>query len=440
MAVIEKPRAQAAEPATARAGPHPGRSARRRPVAVAKLSAVVIAVLVATGSAACATPSTTTPGSPVVGPPAVPPVPRSEPQDAAIAVSAPQPPLSVPGSDGLRHVEYDLVVANTAAAPAALTAVEVLTAEGHLLLRLDGPALVAATQPLDGMSPTPEIPGSTAVAVVVDLGLAADQPVEHLTHRIGYELPGASADSGTGREVSGPVVALDPRPPVMITAPLSGPGWLTANSCCDAFTTHRAGRTPAGEDRFVKTETFAVDWIQLRGDQPFTGDGSSPQQWFGHGAGVVAAADGTVVAVRDGLPEQSPNSLPAGIDPTQTTGNQVIVQIRPDTWALYAHLQPGSIAVAVGDEVVAGQALAGLGNSGNTIAPHLHFGLLDGPDPGTASSVPFVLDRYTVSGAVDPASYLAAFTGTGPLQLRTDTAPASQSGTLPLNLAVVDLR
>ena len=190
----------------------------------------------------------------------------------------------------------------------------------------------------------------------------------------------------------------------------------------------------------MKTETFAVDWIQLHGDQPFTGDGAGPEQWFGHGADVVAAADGTVVAARDGLPEQSPSSLPAGIDPTQTTGNHVIVQIRPDTWALYAHLQPGSIAVAAGDEVVAGQPLGRLGNSGNSIAPHLHFGLLDGPDPGNASSVPFVLDRYAVSGAVDPASYLAAFTGTGPLQLRGDTTPGAQAGTLPLNLAVVDLR
>jgi murein DD-endopeptidase MepM/ murein hydrolase activator NlpD len=103
-------------------------------------------------------------------------------------------------------------------------------------------------------------------------------------------------------------------------------------------------------------------------------------------------------------------------------------------------LRPGSIAVAVGDHVVAGQPLARLGNSGNSIAPHLHFGLLDGPDPRTANSVPFVLDHYTVSDAVDPASYLAAFAGTGPLQLRMDTTPAPQSGTQPLNLAVIDFR
>jgi hypothetical protein len=253
--------------------------------------ALAIAVLTAMGVLACAAPPTPAP---------------------PIAVSAPRPPLSVAGSDGLQHVEYDLVVTNTAATPATLTAVDVLTTDGHLLLRLDGPALVAATQPLDGMSPTAEIAGSTAVAVVVDLQLAADQVAEQLTHRIGYAL----ADAGNGHEVSGPVLAVDRRSAVMVVAPLSGPGWLSANSCCDAFTTHRAGRTTLGDGRFAKSETFAVDWIQLHGDQPFTDNGSSPQQWFGHGADVVAAADGTVVAVRDGLPEQPPNSLPAGIDPT----------------------------------------------------------------------------------------------------------------------------
>jgi hypothetical protein len=40
----------------------------------------------------------------------------------------------------------------------------------------------------------------------------------------------------------------------------------------------------------------------------------------------------------------------------------------------------------------------------------------------------------------DPASYLAAFTGGGPPRLRTGTIPVPQSGTLPLNLAVVEVR
>ncbi|MFD6171816.1 hypothetical protein ACFWH0_22935 [Streptomyces coeruleorubidus] len=37
----------------------------------------------------------------------------------------------------------------------------------------------------------------------------------------------------------------------------------------------------------------------------------------------------------------------------------------------------------------AGQVLARCGNSGNSSEPHLHFQLMDGPDPDAARGIPF---------------------------------------------------
>ncbi|CAL9507852.1 hypothetical protein GCM10010266_64400 [Streptomyces griseomycini] len=37
----------------------------------------------------------------------------------------------------------------------------------------------------------------------------------------------------------------------------------------------------------------------------------------------------------------------------------------------------------------AGQVIARVGDSGNPTEPHLHFQLVDGPDPDTARGVPF---------------------------------------------------
>lgn len=45
---------------------------------------------------------------------------------------------------------------------------------------------------------------------------------------------------------------------------------------------------------------------------------------------------------------------------------------------LIAHLRPGSVVVAVGDQVKAGQLLGQVGNSGNSIEPHLHIGAVRG--------------------------------------------------------------
>jgi hypothetical protein len=49
-----------------------------------------------------------------------------------------------------------------------------------------------------------------------------------------------------------------------------------------------------------------------------------------------------------------------------------------------------------------------------------------------------VLDHYIVAETVDRDSYLAAFSGTGPLKLGPHSHPSPQSGTFPLILAVTD--
>jgi len=114
------------------------------------------------------------------------------------------------------------------------------------------------------------------------------------------------------------------------------------------------------------------------------------------------------------------------------------VQIEPGVWAFYAHLQTGSVAVEIGDQVATGQSIGRLGNSGNSIGPHLHFGLIDGPNPLTANSVPMVIDRYSLTGSVDPASLFAALGDPEALALQRDATPQPQSGTLPMNMAITD--
>ena len=87
--------------------------------------------------------------------------------------------------------------------------------------------------------------------------------------------------------------------------------------------------------------------------------------------------------------------------PTAIVGNNVFFEIAPNVFAWYAHLRQGSLAVKVGDAVKAGALIAKLGNTGPSEGPHLHFGLLDKPDPIAGRSLPFVFDSFTLDGAVD---------------------------------------
>ncbi|HEY1292092.1 MAG TPA: M23 family metallopeptidase [Chloroflexota bacterium] len=371
-------------------------------------------------------------------------------QPTAILVSAIGAPVRVPGSDGMTHVEYDLLVANVFTAPVTLTAVEVLAVDAAgspPLLRLEGAALAGLTQSVSGGSgpSTAEVPAAGLVATVIDLVVPPNAVPAAVTHRIDYTLPDDAPALGLigNRRVDGPQLDVDPREAVVVAPPLRGAGWFAANACCldgGYVAPHRSGRMAVDGTRYLKNEAFAVDWVRLREGRFAEGDGGRNEQHLAFGAEVVAAGAGTVVAVRDRTPEGTPFRLPTTLQsPGEYSGNKVVVQHGPGVFATYAHLQPGSIPVRVGDHVAAGQPLGRVGNTGNSFAPHLHFQLSDGPDLTTATSLPFVLDRYDLAGVVALDALVAALTDPGaapPMDVGGPNGP--QTSTHPLLLAVAD--
>ena len=75
-------------------------------------------------------------------------------------------------------------------------------------------------------------------------------------------------------------------------------------------------------------------------------------------------------------------------------GNHVIMQSDNGIYALFAHLRKGSIRVKKSEGVKTGDLIAAIGNSGNTIQPHLHFQLMKENGPFTAPPIPFVFSAY----------------------------------------------
>ena len=60
----------------------------------------------------------------------------------------------------------------------------------------------------------------------------------------------------------------------------------------------------------------------------------------------------------------------------QTVGNHVTVRIGAGLYVLYAHFDPGSVQVHIGEKVSRGQLLGLIGTSGNSTTPHLHFQIM----------------------------------------------------------------
>lgn len=75
-------------------------------------------------------------------------------------------------------------------------------------------------------------------------------------------------------------------------------------------------------------------------------------------------------------------------------GNYVLLKCSEGIYALFAHLQPGSIRVSPGQRVSRLQALGKVGHSGNSMMPHLHMQFMDSADFRTAKGLPFAFRSY----------------------------------------------
>jgi Peptidase family M23 len=132
--------------------------------------------------------------------------------------------------------------------------------------------------------------------------------------------------------------------------------------------------------------------------------------------GVVAAAPGMVLGVRDGMRDEA-SSTPASAALTgRECGNGVVISHGGGWTTQYCHLRQGSVTVRSGDRVTTGQRLGTIGMSGFAAFPHLHFQVAqDGRvvDPFTGPAAPpkpqcaASPDSLWTAGARDALQYSA---------------------------------
>src|SRR5579885_621685 len=209
----------------------------------------------------------------------------------------------------------------------------------------------------------------------------------------------ALAIVAVGRPNSRQTVTVQSRPsqtkPVVIGSPLRGKNWWTPNGPAND-SIHRRAVVAVG-NHLGLPERFAVDWIRLGADgDTYSGPESDNRSYHCYNAEILAVADGAVLGVKDGIPENVPHSPTMAVPITMETigGNYVLEDIGNGQYAFYAHMIPGTVAVKKGDRVKRGQLLGRLGNSGNSSEPHLHFHICDAPDPLLSNGLPFEIDHF----------------------------------------------
>lgn len=322
------------------------------------------------------------------------------------------PVYPVTGTDGRIHLAYELLLTNISPVPVRLTSLEVVDPTRHN--QVVGASRIITVKeaditnkfrpfglpenPLDEASFTDRLqPGRSAI-LFLDVTVASLRDVPAvLKHRATLSLADAQGNTVTVTGIGG-LTEVSRRPPIVLSPPLKGDGWVNESGCCEIISLHRSATLPANGTLRVP-ERFAIDFIRIDAQgRAVVGDPQDLANWHFYGAEIIAAAGGKVVEVVNNLPDQVPGEVPANLPPTDAGGNYVIIDIGGGRYAFYAHMIPGSVAVSVGDVVQTGQLLGHLGNSGNSTTPHLHFQVMDRPSPLDADSLPFVFDRMTLQG------------------------------------------
>jgi hypothetical protein len=150
----------------------------------------------------------------------------------------------------------------------------------------------------------------------------------------------------------------------------------------------------------VPQQRFAHDIVIWRDGATYSGDGTQNEQYHCYGQPQYAPAGGTVVVAVDEYPDDTPGVSATSGPAIHPAGNHIVIEVAEGEYVLLAHFIPGSIAVAEGDTVAAGDVIGLTGNSGNSSEPHIHMHMQTGPDmldPATIG-LPMEFENVLVNG------------------------------------------
>jgi Peptidase family M23 len=347
-------------------------------------------------------------------------------------------PVPFRGSDGLIHMVYELWLTNVSSGEARVEEVEV-SGDGGVLQTLDMTAVSKRLQPAGLREASGVLAKGSVSELFLNVALPAGSAIpKQLSHKVKAHFDAAPPGSQELTE-NGGVTAPDRAPVAQIGAPLHGDRYVSADSCCDA-TRHTRAALPINGRVYV-AQRFAVDWEQLdEKGRIYSGPREKLESYTIFGKPVFSVADGVVAVVVTGQPEQVPGKYPTDISIEQADGNSVIVDIGQHHFALYAHMQSASIRVRPGDKVTAGQVIGLVGNSGNSVAPHLHFHVMDSELSLASNGLPYQIDEFKVMGAtLGTKAFDEAEEKGEPITVTPVSPPRVVKDSLPLDQLIVSL-
>jgi Peptidase family M23 len=302
--------------------------------------------------------------------------------------------------DGTAHLAYEFYLTNFGRKPTRIVSFSVRgTGGARFATNVEGDALKSSFRPAAPQSHLavydPVLPPGASGVLFVFLNFAGRETPRQLENSLVVE---ADGDSKNAQRIPLDKLTIRKAGAALLDEPCTGDRWLAANGPSNASIHRRAVIVLNGTPRVP--ERYAIDFIKLGDDgSSYSGDQSKNSSYHAYGVPILAVADGKIVSLKDGLPENVPQAKQMAItmNLVNIAGNHLVEDIGRGLYVGYAHLIPGSITVKLGEQVHRGQVLGRLGNSGNSTEPHLHIQVCNGPSFLICEGVPMEFQRMSLT-------------------------------------------
>lgn len=150
-----------------------------------------------------------------------------------------------------------------------------------------------------------------------------------------------------------------------------------------------------------KHQRHALDLIRVEQGMTYKGNPQLCENYYAYNKPILAPANGIVVEIVDGIAD----GVPGEINTNHPEGNYIIIKHNIHEYSMIAHIKPNSFKIEKGDELLRGQHIANVGNSGNSSEPHVHFQVMDSNDLQMAQTLKIKLHNYASPVKGDIVTY-----------------------------------
>ena len=128
-------------------------------------------------------------------------------------------------------------------------------------------------------------------------------------------------------------------------------------------------------------QRYAYDFEIRINNLPYKDDYKVCENYFCYLEDIIAPSDGYVYDIVDKYKvTRIIEGRPVVSDIKDVRGNYITIKHPNGEYSTICHIKKGTFKVKEGDYVKEGQVIAKVGNSGNTMGPHIHFQVQNGPD------------------------------------------------------------